>query len=42
MDILRINDYISRYNTHKISYAKTITGCKARRGSNIIVTVCTV
>jgi hypothetical protein len=42
MDIIRINDYISRYSTHQISYVKTITGCKAPRGSNIIATVCTV
>jgi hypothetical protein len=42
MDILKINDYISRESTHRISYVKTITGCKTRRGSNIIATVCTV
>jgi hypothetical protein len=42
MDILRINDKISRYSTHQISYMKTITGYKTRRGSNIIATVCTV
>jgi hypothetical protein len=39
MDILRINDYISRYITHQISYVKTITRCKTRRVSNIIATV---
>jgi hypothetical protein len=39
MDILRINDYISRYSTHQISYVKTIRGCNTRRGSNIIATV---
>jgi hypothetical protein len=42
MDILRINDYLSRYSTHQISFVKTITGCKTRRGSNIMATVCTV
>jgi hypothetical protein len=42
MDILRINDYISRYSAHQISYVKTITGCKTCRGRNIIATVCTV
>jgi hypothetical protein len=42
MDVLRINDYISRYSTYQISYVKTITGCKTRRGSNIIAAVCTV
>jgi hypothetical protein len=43
MDILRINDYsISGYSTHQITYVKTITGCKTRRGSNIIATVRTV
>jgi hypothetical protein len=39
MDILRINDYISRYSTHQISYVKTITGCKTRSDSDIIATV---
>jgi hypothetical protein len=42
MDILRINDYISRYSTHQISYVKIITGCITCRGSNILATVCTV
>jgi hypothetical protein len=42
MDILRINDYISGYSTHQISYVKTITGCKTRKGSNIIAAICTV
>jgi hypothetical protein len=42
MDTLRIIEYISGYSTHQISYVKTITGCKNRRGSNIIATVCTV
>jgi hypothetical protein len=42
MDILRINDYISRYSTHQISYVKTITECKTCRGNNIVATVCTV
>jgi hypothetical protein len=42
MDIQRINDYISRYSPHQISYVKNITGCKTCRGSNIIAIACTV